>query len=63
MSIFRVEDLKVEIEGSSETSVSVHQTALPHVTGDRGLHIRRIRNPKSYCHIFVCFTSIFWTRG
>jgi hypothetical protein len=39
-SIFRVEDLTVEKEGSSETSISFYQTALRHVTEDRGLHIR-----------------------
>ena len=42
-SIFRIEDLKVEIKVSSETSVSFYQTALRHVTEDRGLHIRRHR--------------------
>lgn len=42
-SIFRVEDLKVDTEGSSETSVSFYQTSLRHVTEDGGLHIRRYR--------------------
>jgi len=41
--IFGVEDLKVETEGSSKTSVSFYQTALRHVTVDRGLHIRRYK--------------------
>jgi hypothetical protein len=42
-SIFRIEGLKVEKEGSSETSFSFYQTALRHVTEDRGLHIHHHR--------------------
>jgi hypothetical protein len=42
-SIFRVEDLKVKIEGLSGTSVSFYQIALRHITEDRVRHIRRHR--------------------
>ena len=54
-SVLRVEDLKVEVEGSSETSVSFYQTALRHVTEDSSLRTSR--------HRILYFTVLLWAWG
>jgi hypothetical protein len=62
-SIFRVDDLKVEKECSSETSVSFYQTALRHVTEDRGRLIRPHRTPNRTASFLFVLRRSFGRKG